>query len=62
MFGSCSSSSCGSSRFEPFADERAEVELAVLERGDHHAAEVREVLLAFAGAEIDAEPLRIDCP
>ena len=45
---------------EPFADERAQVEVAILERGDHHPAEVRKVLLPFAGAEIHAEPLRLD--
>ena len=45
---------------KPFADERAQVELAVLQRGDHHPAEVRKILLPFARAEIDAEPLRLD--
>ena len=60
MLGSCSSSSCGSSRLQPFLDERAQVELAVLEGGHHHVAEVVKVLLAFAGAEIHAEAVGVD--
>ena len=60
MFGSCSSSSCGSRRFEAFLDERGQVELAVFEGGDHHVAEVVEVLLTFAGAEVDAEVIGVD--
>ena len=45
---------------EAFLDERGQVELAVLEGGDHHVAEVVEILLAFAGAEVDAEAIGID--
>ena len=45
---------------EAFLDERGQVELAVLEGGDHHVAEVVEILLAFAGAEIDAEAIGVD--
>ena len=45
---------------EAFLDERGQVELAVLEGGDHHVAEVVEVLLAFAGAEVDAEAIGVD--
>ena len=45
---------------EAFLNERGQVELAVLEGGDHHVAEVVEVLLAFAGAEVDAEAVGID--
>ena len=41
-------------------DERGQVEFAVLEGGDHHVAEVVEVLLAFAGAEVDAEAIGVD--
>ena len=45
---------------EAFLDERGQVEFAVLEGGDHHVAEVVEVLLAFAGAEVDAEAVGVD--
>ncbi len=45
---------------EAFLDERGQVELAVLEGGDHHVAEVVEILLAFAGAEVDAEAVGVD--
>ena len=45
---------------EAFLDERGQVELAVLERGDHHVAEVVKILLAFAGAEVHAEAIGVD--
>ncbi len=45
---------------EAFLDERGQIELAVFERGDHHVAEVVEILLAFAGAEVDAEAIGVD--
>ena len=45
---------------EPFSNERGQVELAVLQRGDHHVAEVVEILLAFAGAEVNAEAIGLD--
>ena len=45
---------------EAFLNERGQVEFAVLEGGDHHVAEVVEILLAFAGAEVDAEAIGVD--